>query len=122
MDGIRTGLRDGKIDEFYFVTNGIFSDDFITAVDEENLLIAKDFIDNHWSIYMDIPKDYLIKEEIERQPLLKVTPDFFLENPDLFHKNDEDFKKFVDEDFKKFVIEHKIPQIELCQHVKYPGT
>lgn len=111
LDGIRTGLRDGKIDEFYFVTNGKFGNRFKDMVKEENLKIAMDYAKQHNRMYQDkkhgIDKEYLTKEEKENIPAGKIPESFFRE---------------YNEQVIEFVNKYKISQIDLCQHVKFPGT
>ena len=111
LDGIRTGLRDGKIDEFYFVTNGKFGNRFKDMVKEENLKIAMDYAKQHNRMYHDkkhgIDKKYLTKEEKENIPDGKIPEKFFQED---------------NEEVQNFVDKYEIPQIDLCQHVKFPGT
>jgi hypothetical protein len=111
LDGIRTGLRDGKINEFYFVTNGKFGNRFKDMVKEENLKIAMDYAKQHNRMYQDkkhgIDKEYLTKEEKENIPAGKIPENFFQED---------------NEEVQNFVDKYEIPQIDLCQHVKFPGT
>jgi hypothetical protein len=111
LDGIRTGFRDGKIDEFYFITNGTFGDKFKELVTKENLEIAKDYAARHNRLYEDethgIDKDYLTEEEVKAIPPGKVPASLFREG---------------EERVKEFISTYNIPQIDMCQHVKYPGT
>ena len=111
LDGIKTGFRDGKIDEFCFVTNGEFGNKFKDMVKEENLKITLDYARLHNRLYHDekhgIDKEYLTKEEKKNIPAGKIPENFFRE---------------YNEEVKKFAVQYEIPQIDLCQHVKFPGT
>lgn len=111
LDGIKTGFRDGKIDEFCFVTNGKFGNRFKGMVKEENLKIAMDYARRHNRLYHDekhgIDKEYLTKEEKENIPDDKIPESFFRE---------------YNEQVIEFVNKYEISQIDLCQHVKFPGT
>lgn len=107
LDGIRTGFRDGKIDEFIYVTNGKFAGKFQEKVQEMNLMIAKDFAEQANKLYKDVPSELLRKEEKQNIPAGKLSPDFF--------------NKYTDE-VKDFVTGYNVPQIDMCHHVKFPGT
>ena len=111
LDGIRTGLRDGKIHEFCFVTNGIFGEGFKGKVQAENLEIARDYAKRHNRLYQDekkgIDRAHLTEEEKKTIPPGKIPESFFRED---------------NEKVKEFVNRYDIPQIDMCQHVKYPGT
>jgi len=111
LDGIRTGLRDGKVNEFCFVTNGEFGQGFKEMVKNENLRIARDWAKENNILYHDekhgIPKEYLTGEERESIPPGKIPENFFSE---------------FNEHTKEFVDKYKIQQIDLCEHLKYPGT
>ena len=111
LDGVRTGFRDGKIDEFCFVTNGIFGEGFKEKVQAENLEIARDYARRHNRLYQDekqgIDRGYLTEEEKKSIPPGKIPESFFREG---------------NEKVKEFVNRYDIPQIDMCQHVKYPGT
>jgi len=111
LDGIRTGFRDGKIDEFCFVTNGIFGEGFKEKVQAENLEIARDYATRHNRLYHDekhgIDRDNLTEEEVKSIPPGKIPES-------LFRKDDVKVKEFVNT--------YEVPQIDMCQHVKYKGT
>ena len=107
LAGIRTALRDGKIDEFCFVTNRGFTDGFKEAIDKANLFVAKDFLDANSRIYREEPLENLTRAEREHQRFETSPPGFFSEN---------------NEEFQCFVREHDIPQIDLAEYVEYPGT
>jgi len=99
LQGIRRGLRDGKIHEFYFVTNGKFGSKFLDAVERTNREIAQDRI---------------------RQDR-RLCPD-----PSLLHSDEKDGFALgalpKDEgEYKKFVAKHGIPQIDLCEWVQFGG-
>ena len=80
-------------------------------VKEENLKIAMDYAKQHNRMYHDkkhgIDKKYLTKEEKENIPDGKIPEKFFQED---------------NEEVQNFVDKYEIPQIDLCQHVKFPGT
>lgn len=111
LNGIRTGFRDGKIDEFYFVTNGTFGDTFKEMVNRENREIARDYAARHNRLYEDekrgIDRDYLTEKEVKAIPPGKVPASLFREDK---------------ERVKEFVNAYNVPQIDMCQNVKYPGT
>lgn len=111
LDGIRTGFKDGKIAEFCFVTNGVFGEGFKEMVKAENLKIARDYAERKNLLYHDekhgIDKQYLTREEREGIPPGKIPEGFFRED----HRR-----------VKEFIDKYKIPQIDMCQHVKFPGT
>jgi len=111
LDGIRTGFRDGKIDEFYFVTNGTFGNTFKEMVNKENLEIARDYATRHNRLYHDekhgIDKGNLTEEERKNIPPGKIPES-------LFRKDDVKVKEFVNT--------YKVPQVDMCQYVKYIGT
>lgn len=111
LDGVRTGFRDGKIDEFYFVTNGVFGDTFKEVVNRENLEIARDYATRHNRLYQDekhgIDRGNLTEKEARSIPPGKVPESLFRED---------------NETVKEFVNNYNVPQIDMCQHVKYIGT
>lgn len=111
LDGIRTGFRDGKIEEFCFVTKGIFGDGFKKAVDSENLEIARDYAKKHNRLYHQgnytIDRNCLTEAERAAIPPGKI--------PEAF------FDEFCHE-VREFIQTYDIPQIDVCEHVRYPGT
>jgi hypothetical protein len=104
-EGIRTGFKDGKINEFCFVTNGVFNRKFREMIDIENLRIAKDWVKQTDQLYRDIDKNILEPEERSNRPEDIISDKFF-------HKNNI-------EQVQEFIRKYDIPQIELCQHVKF---
>lgn len=107
LDGIRTGLRDGKVHEFFFVTNREFGKNFKDAIEKENLLIAKDFVHRINREYKDVPQNLLTEQELKNIPTQKTPSVFFTVHT----------KEVAD-----FVTKYKIPQIDICENVHYPGT
>ncbi len=107
LDGIRNGFLDGKIQEFYFVTNKEFAQNFKAAVKEENLLIAREFASQNNSVYNSVPHGYLTQQEQKNHPALKLPADFFTE---------------FNEDVTGFIAKHDIPQIDMCEYVEYAGS
>lgn len=105
LKGVATGFKDGKIDEFFFVTNGFFEKDFKEAVEKQNISIAKDVFNEKRIFYADVPKDLLSLEEREHAPKEDIPKDFF--NPENIAA------------VKKIVSLYHIPQIELCEFVTY---
>lgn len=96
LDGIRNGLNDGKIDEFHFVTNKVFSENFKDAVRTTNLDLVRDYVTVE-SQYFATPAG---QEELTKLGDLKT----------------------YSYPVKDFVTRYDINQIEVCEHVKYPGT
>lgn len=111
LEGIRTGFRDGKFDEFCFVTNGRFGERFVEMVKDANLKVARDYARIHNRLYQDekkgIHKAYLTEEERRNIPAGKVDESLF----------DRHSAQVV-----AFVRTYDVSQIDICQHVKFPGT
>lgn len=111
LDGIRTGFQDDKLHEFYFVTNGVFAEDFKTMVMKENLRIAKDWAKETNRLYFSgergIDRTCLTEEEKKSIPPGRIDEKLFNE---------------YNEEVKSFIGKYEISQIDICEHVKYPGT
>jgi hypothetical protein len=102
FEGIQNSFIDGQLQEFYFITNGVFNQKFKDTVNEYNLKIFKDWANENRRIYRD--NNYFSKEEKDKLP-----PENVL---------DIDFEKnggVVNELVKKY----EIPQIGMCEHVNY---
>jgi hypothetical protein len=111
LEGVRTGLRDGKIHGFYYVTNGTFGDRFKAEIDKANLMIARDYFENQNLLFHDdqmgIDKRYLTDVEKEHIPPEKIPLSSLTE---------------YNESVREIISRYKIPQIDLCEYVTYPGT
>lgn len=111
LKGVRTGLSDGKIDGFYYVTNGTFGERFKEEIDNTNLMIARDYFDQQNRLYHDeqrgIDREYLTQTEKEHVPADSVPAGSLTEYTD---------------EVRRLTSKYGIPQIELCEHVTYPGT
>lgn len=109
LEGVRTGLRDGKIDGFYYVTNGIFGERFHEEIDKANLMIARDHFDQQDRLYHDehrgIDRAYLTQTENEQVPADSVPASSLTEN---------------NKEVRGLTSKYGIPQIELCEHVTRP--
>ena len=111
LEGARVGLRDGKFDEFCFMTNGTFGNQFTNMVKAANMEAARDYARTHNLLYENeksgIGRAYLTEEELKSTPRGKFDEkNFNSDNPQV----------------NEFVGKYKIPQIDLCQHVRFPGT
>jgi len=100
--GIRNSFIDGQLQEFYFITNGVFNQKFKDTVSEYNQKIFKDWANEYRTIYRAY--NYFSKKEKAELP-----PENVLDID--FEKNGEVVNKLV----KKY----KIPQIGMCEHVNY---
>jgi hypothetical protein len=107
LKGIRNNFGQ-HFEEFYFVTNRQFSDPFKSAVQQTNRDLVRDFMENHNRTIDDLP--FLTKVEREARP-------------DRTVDTSELDKVLTDQrDWTKIAEEYHIPQIEMCEHVRYPGT
>jgi len=111
LAGIRVGLRDGKFDEFCFMTNGEFGGKFKNMVQKANREIARDYARTHNLLHANetsgVERIHLTREELKSTPQGKI-------NEKLFDSNTPQVNRFI----KK----HEVPQVDLCQYVKFPGT
>ena len=103
LEGIRTGFRDGKLDEFIFVTNGTFQNNFNEMVKNCNSLIIRDAIDEKNLRIGEIPREYLTPEEKEQLPP-ETIPTSILQDTDKV---------------RELVSLYGIPQIDLCENVNF---
>jgi hypothetical protein len=111
LKGIRNGFNDGKFDEFYFVTNKKFSDEFRKAVKATNEDLVRDYVMTHNEALHEL--QYLHPKEREaRGPI----PEGKLDIDELMKLADKPGA------WHEFVEKFHIDQIEICEHVKYPGT
>ncbi len=105
LQGIRTALRDGKINEFYFVTNGIFDNSFRMAVDAANVAIVRDWAEAHNRLWDT--NAHLTAKESEFTPSGRINIDEFTQ---------------YDERLTSFALRYDVPQVDICQRVNFPGT
>jgi hypothetical protein len=103
LRGIRRGFRDGKIDEFVFVTNGKFSEPIKEMVKQFNAKITRDVIKEMNFRVARIPREYLTNEEKLNTPSGPIPKSFL---------NDQ-------EKLEKFASETGIPQIDVCENVTF---
>lgn len=103
LKGIRTGFRDGKIDEFIFVTNGVFAKNFNKMVEKCNAAIVRDVIEEKNLVITETPREFLTAKEKNNLPSTTI-PESILEDK---------------EKIGKFVSRYEIPQIDLCEHVTF---
>jgi len=108
IEGIRTGLRDGKIDEFYYVTNGVFTPGFHNLVQTTNIEIARDFVENNRKIYSTLKEDWLHSNEKGQIVTEELSKSFFTEEN-------------IDQ-INELVSKYDIPQIDLCEYVTFRNT
>ena len=108
LDGIRTGLRDGKVDDFFFVTNGIFAQPFKDLVAAENIRIARDFYTQAAYRMRGVDRSLLTAEEAVTTPDEKLGASFF--KPENAARVQE------------FVQKYNVVQVELFEHVRFNGT
>jgi hypothetical protein len=110
LAGIRTGFNDGKIQEFYYVTNGQFGSAFIRLVDQTNLDLVKDWVGHinemHVGPGAPMPVTSLSAEERATLPRECIDPDALM--PD-------------GRDTKALAEKYHVPQIGLCEHVVFHG-
>ena len=111
LKGIRNGFNDGKFDEFYFVTNKAFSDHFKNAVKATNEALVRDYVVTHNEARSEL--EHLHPRERAARGAI---PEGKLEIDDLMGLADKPHE------WNRFVDKFKIDQIEICEHVKYPGT
>jgi hypothetical protein len=107
LKGIRNNIGH-EFEEFYFVTNRQFSDPFKSAVQQTNRELVRDFLAEHNRTIDILP--YLTKEEREARPDRRVET--------------SELDKVLKEqgDWARIAEQYQIPQIEMCEHVRYPGT
>lgn len=103
LKGIQIGFRDGKIDEFIFVTNGIFKKEFIEKVDEYNVKIVEDVIRGKNKELLKTPNEYLTNAEKANLPESVIKKEIVKD----------------DEQRKELVAKYNIPQIDICEHVNF---
>jgi hypothetical protein len=111
LKGIRNGFNDGKFDEFYFVTNKAFSEDFKKAVKATNEDLVRDYVATHNEARTEL--EYLHPKEKAARGAI---PEGRLEIEELMKLAD------TPREWNQFVERFHIDQIEICEHVKYPGT
>ena len=102
LKGIQNNFRDGQLQEFYFITNGVFHPNFKDKVNEYNQKIFKDRANENRAIYKDYK--HLSKAEKDELPPESVLDIDFEKNSDV-----------VNELVKKY----EIRQIGMCEHVNY---
>ena len=105
LDGVRTGLRDGKVDDFFFVTNGVFSHRFKEMVAAENILIALDFYKQAGDRMRGVDQSLLSPEEAAATPEEKLGAEFF---------KPENTARVQD-----FVKKYHVAQVELFEYVNF---
>ena len=108
LEGIRKGFLDGKLDEFIYVTNGKFANNFSEQVREKNIEIAKDFVERINRAQHEYDRQDLTDIEKQNIPDEKIKSSIFAD------ENKEQLKKLIDL--------YNIPQIDICQHVNFLGT
>ncbi len=114
LNGIRNNFNNGNLHEFYYVTNKEFGNTFKKEVEKTNLELVKDYItdhNRHFSSKEGIKElAYLTSAERAAMPEGKVE----LSKLGDLHEYSQAVKDFV----------HKYPikQVEICEHVTYPGT
>jgi hypothetical protein len=109
LKGLRNSFKDEQLHEFYFVTNGKFSDKFKNPVYEQNRLI---FLD--WA--KEIRKSYNY-ENVSQSEKNELPPEYVTHRDFIRNINFADYSKEV----KDVIDKYKIPQIGLCEHVNYEG-
>lgn len=92
LKGIREGFNLGKFHEFYFVSNMRFGSGFVREVQNTNVELVRDFISQSGK---QIPSDL-----------------------GTLDKFDEKYKLAIE----KYVAIYDVPQIEMCEYVKFRGT
>jgi putative zinc ribbon protein len=107
LKGIRNNFGH-HFEEFYFVTNREFSGDFRRAVEQTNRDLVRDYLEAHNEAKDDLP--YLTAAERETRPDGKVD----ISELDKVITDQSGWTRIADN--------YNIPQIEMCEHVRYPGT
>ena len=114
MEGVRTNFKNGTLNEFHYVTNVTFSDEFKKEVDRTNLQLVQDYItynNKRFSSPEGIKElTYLTDAEREVMPAGKVEPGTL-----------GSLRKYT-EPVKAFAALYKINQVEMCEHVTYSGS
>jgi len=110
LEGIRKGFSDGKIDQFCFVTNGDFTKKFSDQVNAANLKIAKDHAERHNENIDYGDPQFFTPDERNNIPTEKIDLDRFEIDMETFEK---------DKDLKDYIAKYNIPQIDICQNVKF---
>lgn len=105
LDGIRTGLRDGKVDDFFFVTNGTFAQPFRDLVAAENIRIAQDFYNEAGNRMRGVDRSLLSPEEAAATPDEKLGAGFF--KPENTAR------------IQSFVKKYHVAQVELFEYVNF---
>lgn len=111
LEGVRTNFKNGTLNEFHFVTNVTFSDEFKEVVDRTNLRLVQDYITEH-NKQFNSPQGikelaYLHEAERAAMPAGKVEPGTL-----------GSLEKYS-QPVKEFAARYKINQVEMCEHVTY---
>ncbi len=114
LDGVRNNLNNGNLQEYHFVTNKEFGSTFKQEVEKTNLQMVKDYIDRHNQQFRsgDAARDlnYLTPEEKSAMPGGRVDPNKL-----------GGLSEYSDA-VRNFADRYDINQIEISEHVQYPGT
>lgn len=103
LKGIRNAFNDESIQEFYFVSNVRFSDEFKDYVKDYNIKIFKDNLQNDSRLMKGVEKHLTEKEKQTYIPKEFAKLDL--------HKNYEAVEKAARE--------YKVPQIGYCEYVNF---
>jgi hypothetical protein len=107
LKGIRNGFGH-HFEEFYFVTNREFSGDFRKAVEHTNRDLVRDYLEEHNNTRHELA--HLTASERDARPAAEVN----IAELDKALPNQSDWGTIAEK--------YNIHQIEMCEHVRYPGT
>ncbi len=106
LEGISKAFGDGQLKEFYFVSNVKFKQGFKDKVEEYNFKILENKANDNKSLYNELEK--LINDEKNKLP-----------NKDVPKINLIKDNKELNKELKVLARKYEIPQIGLCEDVKY---
>ena len=110
LSGIRNNFNDGRLDEFFFVTNQKFGEVFKQEVEKTNLTLIKDYIKIHNKKFQNDEYQFLTSVEKSAMPSNRVDSKEF-----------DNLKEYTSE-VREFARKYEIKQVEICEDVRYTGT
>lgn len=110
LNGVRNNFNDGRLDQFFFVSNKQFDTTFKAEVTKTNLELVRDYIDRHNENIRAGGAEHLTSAEKASMPAGEVIVESL------------GGLKEYNQGIKDFVSKYEIPQVEICEHVKYVGT
>lgn len=110
LEGITKNFNDGRLDEFFFVTNQKFGEDFKREVEKTNLELIKNYVEEHNEKFQT--GEYQSSTSTEKASMPS--------NPVELNEFDN-LEKYTPE-VRDFAAKYEIKQVEICEYVNYAGT